>query len=435
MSDIEINENNCELKENQNIKILICVFCGSNLKLNSLKQKHVICEYCGNQNIIKKQEESKFKSTLDKAKSLFEKKSTNAEKEAKRKQKEENKKIKTELKQEKKEKLIEEKRIKEINKLNSIIDNYINIPGVWVDREEFLKEYLSDKTDNLNLVIEKGPIEAGINEKILRQIGENLIIDKTSRIKNLILYKNINTEIYEENFYEDEKLCLSLKLAQELVYLYGVKDIKCINNDKVRKNLISYLSTFIDFSIYASYSKELISASLKAKNMIINIKDCKIFTKKKVNKNKKYTKKVKQKKKLKSINPTKIKNKLSQKNKFFNKENLKDFGNRALNLLGCVTDFEGLFSTKNVKETISSALAVIFTKPKAMGLLKNLEDINFYPAKDDVNDEDIEILEEDYKVSEQCDEFEQIKKYKELLDIGAISDEDFESLKKKILKI
>ena len=56
-------------------------------------------------------------------------------------------------------------------------------------------------------------------------------------------------------------------------------------------------------------------------------------------------------------------------------------------------------------------------------------------AKDDVNDEDIEILEEDYKVSEQCDEFEQIKKYKELLDIGAISDEDFESLKKKILKI
>lgn len=49
--------------------------------------------------------------------------------------------------------------------LETIITNAIKIPGVKVDREKFLAEILVKETDNIQSVIEVGPVEAGIDEK------------------------------------------------------------------------------------------------------------------------------------------------------------------------------------------------------------------------------------------------------------------------------
>ena len=463
MSNLEKNLDENELKENQNVELMECAGCGSKLRLNSLRQKIVLCEYCGVQNIIKNNESNNFKAKFDKIFQNFGKKSTDPEKELKKQKKEEEKKQKAELKQEKKEEKkessLEEKRIKNKNKLEIYTEVYINQPSVRVDREEFLRECFSNRVDNIDLVIEKGPVEAGVSEKLLRRIGENLITDRSSKVRNFVVYKeskikenecdeNKIEEIFDNETIseENEKLCLSLKLAQELVYLYGVKDIKNIKNDNVRKCLLSYLRCIIDAPKLITKAKDVVVGLLKAKIFLAGaLKEKGFFVKKKGGKKKKIKKKknIKNKKILKPTNPNKIKNKLQQKNKskLFNKENLK---NGAKGVMGVAEKFTNS-KILDFQNSATCATTVLLTKNRATNLLKNLENVVFHNAEVVITDDEdmfeilkneteiLEIAENDFNVKNEIDEFEQIKKLKQLLDIGAITEEEFEKKKKMLL--
>ena len=60
------------------------------------------------------------------------------------------------------------------------------------------------------------------------------------------------------------------------------------------------------------------------------------------------------------------------------------------------------------------------------------KDIEIFESMNE-NDKIFEVTEENYKVTEELDEFEKIKKLKGLLDIGAISQEEFDKKKKELL--
>ena len=50
--------------------------------------------------------------------------------------------------------------------LEGIISNVIKAPGVKVDRKKFLADILVKETDDIQSVIELGPVGAGIDEKL-----------------------------------------------------------------------------------------------------------------------------------------------------------------------------------------------------------------------------------------------------------------------------
>lgn len=50
--------------------------------------------------------------------------------------------------------------------LEEVITKAVQVPGVKVNRKQFLAELFASKADNLEEIIEKGPIEAGIKKRI-----------------------------------------------------------------------------------------------------------------------------------------------------------------------------------------------------------------------------------------------------------------------------
>ena len=129
------------------------------------------------------------------------------------------------IKQEKKEITIQDnKEIASDIMLEEIISKAIQIPGVKVDRNKFLAECFSSKVDLLEKIINDGPVEAGINRVEVNNIANKLIMKRTSQSSiasfaagipgGLAMAATIPADILQ--FFG-----MSLRLAQELSYLYG----------------------------------------------------------------------------------------------------------------------------------------------------------------------------------------------------------------------
>ena len=130
--------------------------------------------------------------------------------------------------------------------LEEVIDNAVQIPGVKVNRKQFLAEQFASKVDNLEEILDKGPIEAGIKREDIILLSKKLILTRTSQSSiasfvtgipgGLAMAATIPADILQ--FFG-----MALRLAQELSYLYGAQDLWAegkIDNDKVKNQLILY---------------------------------------------------------------------------------------------------------------------------------------------------------------------------------------------------
>ena len=131
--------------------------------------------------------------------------------------------------------------------LEEIITHAVQIPGVKVNRNQFLAEQFANKaTDNLEEILDKGPIEAGITREDIAGIAKKLILTRTSQSSiasfvagipgGLAMAATIPADILQ--FFG-----MSLRLAQELSYLYGAQDLwndGKVNDEKVKNQLILY---------------------------------------------------------------------------------------------------------------------------------------------------------------------------------------------------
>lgn len=146
---------------------------------------------------------------------------------------------------------------KEISKdfaLEEIIGNVIAIPGVRVNRKEFLTKTFASEDVGLQELLEGGPVEAGISRESIEAIANKLIIKRTSQSSiasfvagipgGLAMAATIPADIMQ--FFG-----VALKLAQEIGYLFGAQDLWVdgqVDDERVKNQLILYCGVMFGVS-------------------------------------------------------------------------------------------------------------------------------------------------------------------------------------------
>ena len=322
--------------------------------------------------------------------------------------------------------------------LEEIISKAIQIPGVKVDRNKFLAEGFSSRVDLLENIINNGPVEAGITREEINNIANKLIMKRTSQSSiasfaagipgGLAMAATIPADILQ--FFG-----MSLRLAQELSYLYGADDLwqnGQVDDDKVKNQLILYCGVM--FGVSGAVSGVRVLSTQVAKTAL---------------------KKIPQKALTKTFWYPMIKKICSFVGYTLTKKTLASGVSKAIPVIGGV---------------ISGTINFASMMPMARKLNDTLDKATFDYSEEEFN-EDIEALsKETGEVSEEekqifkekftegfnktkegvsnllskfgkskeeskKDPIEEIKKYKELLDSGIINQEEFDKKKKELLNL
>ena len=319
-----------------------------------------------------------------------------------------------------------------------IICKAIQIQGVKVDRNKFLAEIFSSKVDLLENIIDNGPIGVGITREEINNIANRLIMKRTSQSSiasfaagipgGLAMAATIPADILQ--FFG-----MSLRLAQELSYLYGADDLwenGKIDDEKVKNQLILYCGVM--FGVSGAVSGVRVLSTQVAKTAL---------------------KKIPQKALTKTFWYPMIKKICSFVGYTLTKKTLASGVSKAIPVIGGV---------------ISGTINFASMMPMARKLNDTLDNATFDYSEEKFN-KDIELLSnETGKVSEEdkqsfkqkfvvgfnktknsvsnlfsklgdnkdkseIDPIEEIKKYKELLDSGIINQEEFDKKKKDLLNL
>lgn len=322
--------------------------------------------------------------------------------------------------------------------LEEIITKSIQIPGVKVDRSKFLAESFSSNVDKLESVINDGPIEAGISREEINAVVNKLIIKRTSESSiasfaagipgGLAMAATIPADILQ--FFG-----MSLRLAQELSYLYGASDLwenGQVDDEKVRNQLILYCGVM--FGVSGAVSGVRVLSTQIAKTAL---------------------KKIPQKALTKTFWYPIIKKICSFVGYTLTKKTLASGVSKVIPVVGGV---------------ISGTINFASMMPMAKRLNSTLDDAVFDYSEEEL-EKDIEKLEnetgevteaekKDFKESfmngfnktkegfsdfvqkignskkiNKSDPYEEIKKLKELLDLGVITEEEFNQKKKTLLNL
>ncbi len=138
--------------------------------------------------------------------------------------------------------------------LENIITTAVKIPGVKVNRDEFLAKMFANKNINIDNILAHGPVAAGCSQELLGRIADKLILNRTSASSaasfamgipgGLALAATIPADTIQ--FFG-----MTLRLAQELSYLYGAEDLWKdgeLNNAAINNQLILYCGVMFSVS-------------------------------------------------------------------------------------------------------------------------------------------------------------------------------------------
>ena len=138
--------------------------------------------------------------------------------------------------------------------LENIITSAVQIPGVKVSRDKFLAETFATEDVIIQDVLDFGPVEAKVSKEKLAAISNKLILKRTSQSSvasfaagipgGLAMAATIPADVLQ--FFG-----MSLRLAQELSYLYGAQDLwrdGQVDDEKVKKQLLLYCGVMFGVS-------------------------------------------------------------------------------------------------------------------------------------------------------------------------------------------
>lgn len=138
--------------------------------------------------------------------------------------------------------------------LETIVNNAIQIPGVKVDRQKFLAESFAKENVDIQKVIDIGPIESGCSRDMLARMANKLILVRTSTSSVASFAMGILGGIAMGITVPTDALQffgMTLRLAQELSYLYGAQDLWKdgeVDDTAVRGQLIMYCGVMFGVS-------------------------------------------------------------------------------------------------------------------------------------------------------------------------------------------
>jgi len=126
----------------------------------------------------------------------------------------------------------------------NMIAHAIKLPGVKVNRTEFLTEMFGDHVFDLQEILEVGPVQAKCPKEILERMADDVIAKRTSQ-STLVSFAAgipgglaIAATIPADTL---QFLGVALRMAQEISYLYGGKDLWKdgeVDSEQVRSQLI-----------------------------------------------------------------------------------------------------------------------------------------------------------------------------------------------------
>ena len=111
--------------------------------------------------------------------------------------------------------------------LEYLIEQALKIPKVKVDREEFLKTTFAKEGILVRQIVEEGPVACDYSDIELDDLAEKLILRRTSESSVMSFAAGIPGGLAIAATIPADTLqffAMSLRMAQELAYLYGVKD-------------------------------------------------------------------------------------------------------------------------------------------------------------------------------------------------------------------
>lgn len=343
------------------------------------------------------------------------------------------------IKQEKNEVTIQDnKEIASDIMLEEIISKAIQIPGVKVDRNKFLAEGFSSKVDLLENIINNGPVEAGITREEISNIANKLIMKRTSQSSiasfaagipgGLAMAATIPADILQ--FFG-----MSLRLAQELSYLYGADDLwknGQVDDEKVKNQLILYCGVM--FGVSGAVSGVRVLSTQVAKTAL---------------------KKIPQKALTKTFWYPMIKKICSFVGYTLTKKTLASGVSKAIPVIGGVISGTINFASmmpmaRKLNDTLDKAIfdyseeefdKDIESLSNETGEVSEEEKQNFKEkfaeglnkTKDSVSNLFSKFGNNKDKI--KTNPIEEIKKYKELLDSGIINQEEFDKKKKELLNL
>lgn len=154
--------------------------------------------------------------------------------------------------------------------LENVISTAIQVPGVKVNREIFLREQFKGlPRDRMEEIIDKGPVDALFDRNQLRKMVKKIINERTiistgasfaaGLPGGLAMAATIPADMLQ--FYG-----VALRMAQEIAYLYGEADLwngEFLDNDKVTNQLILYCGVMLGASGAAQAVRVMSSALAK----------------------------------------------------------------------------------------------------------------------------------------------------------------------------
>lgn len=325
--------------------------------------------------------------------------------------------------------------------LENIISTSVQIPGVKVTRDKFLTDTFATENVVIQDVLEYGPVQAGVSRDKLSLIANRLILKRTSQSSaasfvagipgGLAMAATIPADVMQ--FFG-----MALRLAQELSYLYGAEDLwqnGTVDEEKIKSQLIMYCGVM--FGVAGAVSGVRVLSTQIAKTTL---------------------------------------HKLPQKalTKTFWYPIVKQIGKAVGVKITKTTVSQGISKTiPIIGGVISGSLNFASMMPMANRLFETLDKASFDYTQEEMEADiiDIENISEDEELTDKStkidttvisdsvtrgiknvsaglsnifgkknnkeistdDSFDKIKKLKELLDIGAITQEEFDIKKKEYL--
>lgn len=130
-----------------------------------------------------------------------------------------------------------------------LITNAVKLPGVKVDRKEFLAKSFTNYVSPIQLaeIIEKGPVNANIDINIINKIAKKVITNRTMKSSSVSFAAGVPGGIAMAATIPADTaqfFGMALRLSQEIGYIYGYEDFwddDELDVEKVNGDLVLFL--------------------------------------------------------------------------------------------------------------------------------------------------------------------------------------------------
>lgn len=160
---------------------------------------------------------------------------------------------------------------KENKSLVSVFETVVQIPGVKVNREEFLlAQFKNEPFERRSKIVEVGPIRAKCSKKELKSKAKKLVTERMMTSAGASFLAGLPGGIAMAATIPADTLqfyAIALRLAQEIVYLYGEEDLwlrDAKDDGEAMNSLILYCGVMLG-AAGAAHMVRMVAAELSKK--------------------------------------------------------------------------------------------------------------------------------------------------------------------------